>query len=85
MAARKNTPPSADDQQPADQPGDLVTEPEDHQQVQPSEPAVPFLSEGVRLDLVNHGKATDPATGIALVRDPDTEEITVAPRQPAQR
>lgn len=40
----------------------------------------PFMSEGVRQDLEIHGKATDPATGAALEKDPDTGMVTATDR-----
>jgi hypothetical protein len=38
----------------------------------------PFLSEGMRQDLEQWGRATDPVTGAVFVLDADTGEVTVA-------
>jgi hypothetical protein len=44
-----------------------------------AEPAKPFLSEGVRVDLEQHGKATDPATGGVFEMD-DSGAVTFTDR-----
>lgn len=44
------------------------------------QPPAPFVSEGLRVDLVQYGQATDPATGAVLAMDPDTGDITVTAR-----
>lgn len=45
-----------------------------------AEPAKPFLSEGVRVDLEMHGKATDPVTGGVFEMDEKTKKVTFTDR-----
>jgi hypothetical protein len=48
----------------------------DAQDAAPAKPQ-PFLSEGMRQDLEQWGRATDPITGAVFVLDADTGEVTV--------
>ena len=45
-----------------------------------AEPRAPFLSEGLRIDLEQWGKATDPVTGGVFEMDPDTKKVTFTDR-----
>ena len=45
----------------------------------------PFMSEGVRQDLVTFGRAVDPMTGGEFVREKDSDSVTFTPKARLRR
>lgn len=63
----------------APKPDEAAAEPR-KDEVAAAAPPKPFLSEGVRLELEQSGKAGDPVTGGVFEKDPDTGQITYTDR-----
>jgi hypothetical protein len=61
---------------------DTIGEPDDaNEDAAKEEDKEPFLSEGVRQDLLTFGQATDPATGGVFKRDEDSGSVTFTPKR----
>lgn len=76
----KDTPPAEPTVEPAAGPAVgtwSVAEPAD---AEPAAPAAPFLSEGIRQELEQFGRAGDPVTGGKFERDKETGQVTYTDR-----